>query len=113
MRVPLFFFSQFDFMIGPSSFQEVFHLATMGGAEVLGLADVVGNFLPGKQVRQCIVQCYIVVLFLILFYLQEIRDGIPQHPQHRGTLPSVLLVLECMHDFVVWRLIFFYRDIFI
>lgn len=34
-----------------TSFQEAFHLATMGGAEVLGLENVVGNFLPGKQVR--------------------------------------------------------------
>lgn len=65
-------------MIGPSSFQEAFHLATMGGAEVLGLADVVGNFLPGKQVRQCLMQ-YSILLFLILFDLQAIRDGIP-HP---------------------------------
>lgn len=32
------------------SIQESFHLATMGGAEVLGLHNVVGNFLPGKQV---------------------------------------------------------------
>lgn len=33
------------------SYQEAFHLATMGGAEVLGLQKVIGNFLPGKQVR--------------------------------------------------------------
>eukprot|EP00903_Cladosiphon_okamuranus_P022459 g20657.t1 len=33
----------------PLSYQEAFHLATMGGAEVLGLQNVVGNFLPGKQ----------------------------------------------------------------
>ncbi|CAM9426790.1 unnamed protein product, partial [Hapterophycus canaliculatus] len=30
-------------------FQEAFHLATMGGAEVLGLQHLIGNFLPGKQ----------------------------------------------------------------
>ncbi|CAM9904642.1 unnamed protein product [Discosporangium mesarthrocarpum] len=33
----------------PLSFHEAFHLATQGGAEVLGLGNVVGNFLPGKQ----------------------------------------------------------------
>lgn len=33
------------------SYQEAFHLATMGGAEILGLQKVIGNFLPGKQVR--------------------------------------------------------------
>ncbi|CAM9238071.1 unnamed protein product [Choristocarpus tenellus] len=33
----------------PISFQEAFHLATQGGAETLGLGEVVGNFLPGKQ----------------------------------------------------------------
>lgn len=32
------------------SFHEAFHLATMGGAEVLGLDGVIGNFQPGKQV---------------------------------------------------------------
>eukprot|EP00927_Polykrikos_kofoidii_P061029 TRINITY_DN55919_c0_g1_i1.p1 TRINITY_DN55919_c0_g1~~TRINITY_DN55919_c0_g1_i1.p1 ORF type:complete len:500 (+),score=90.82 TRINITY_DN55919_c0_g1_i1:152-1651(+) len=31
------------------SFPELLHLATQGGAEVLGLGDRVGNFLPGKQ----------------------------------------------------------------
>lgn len=30
----------------------MFHLATMGGAEVLGLDSVIGNFELGKQVRQ-------------------------------------------------------------
>jgi len=33
----------------PLSFQEAFHLATQGGAEVLGMGNHVGNFLPGKQ----------------------------------------------------------------
>jgi len=32
----------------PLTLAEVFHLATQGGAEVLGLGDVVGNFAPGK-----------------------------------------------------------------
>eukprot|EP00904_Undaria_pinnatifida_P002954 jgi/Undpi1/1265/HiC_scaffold_11.g04657.m1 len=40
----------------PLSFQEAFHLATVGGAEVLGLADVVGNFVPGKQFDALIVE---------------------------------------------------------
>ncbi|CAM9893902.1 unnamed protein product, partial [Ectocarpus sp. 4 AP-2014] len=34
----------------PLSYQEAFHLATVGGAEALGLQKVVGNFVPGKQV---------------------------------------------------------------
>ncbi|CAM9679723.1 unnamed protein product [Sphacelaria rigidula] len=36
-------------MWNPLSFQEAFHLATMGGAEALGLDGVVGNFEIGKQ----------------------------------------------------------------
>ena len=32
----------------PLTLAEVFHLATQGGAEVLGLGDDVGNFEPGK-----------------------------------------------------------------
>lgn len=39
-----------DVVVPIYSYQEAFHLATMGGAEVLGLQKVVGNFLPGKQV---------------------------------------------------------------
>jgi len=38
----------------PLSYREVFHLATQGGAEVLGMGDVVGNFLPGKKL-DCLV----------------------------------------------------------
>jgi len=33
----------------PLNMAEAFHLATQGGAEVLGQGDVVGNFLPGKS----------------------------------------------------------------
>ena len=51
VRVTLSSFSRFAVVLGLASFQEAFHLATVGGAEVLGLADVVGNFVPGKQVR--------------------------------------------------------------
>ena len=32
----------------PLSMAEAFHLATQGGADVLGKGDTVGNFLPGK-----------------------------------------------------------------
>eukprot|EP00940_MAST-03C_sp_MAST-3C-sp2_P002792 g2792.t1 len=32
----------------PLSMAEAFHLATMGGADCLGMADKVGNFEPGK-----------------------------------------------------------------
>eukprot|EP01034_Spumella_vulgaris_P021277 gene21277-27300_t len=38
----------------PLNYSEAFHLATMGGAEVLGMADVVGNFLVGKKL-DCLV----------------------------------------------------------
>ncbi|CAM9300134.1 unnamed protein product, partial [Ectocarpus fasciculatus] len=34
--------------------QEVFHLATQGGAEAVGMGDVFGNFLPGKKL-DCLV----------------------------------------------------------
>ena len=37
------------------SYKEAFHLATVGGAEALGMGDVVGNFLPGKQLDCLIV----------------------------------------------------------
>lgn len=33
----------------PLSYAEAFHLATVGGAQVLGLSDKIGNFVPGKQ----------------------------------------------------------------
>lgn len=33
----------------PLNYMEAFHLATVGGAEVLGMDKVVGNFLPGKK----------------------------------------------------------------
>eukprot|EP01036_Dinobryon_divergens_P023316 gene23316-31647_t len=36
------------------TYAEVFHLATVGGAEVLGMGSVVGNFLPGKKL-DCLV----------------------------------------------------------
>jgi guanine deaminase len=37
------------------SYLEAFHLATVGGAEVLGMGNVLGNFLPGKKVDALIV----------------------------------------------------------
>lgn len=37
------------------SYKEVYHLATQGGAEVLGMGDVVGNFLIGKKFDAIIV----------------------------------------------------------
>ena len=36
------------------TYKEAFHLATVGGAEVLGMDRVVGNFLPGKKL-DCLV----------------------------------------------------------
>eukprot|EP01033_Poteriospumella_lacustris_P011363 gene11364-8083_t len=36
------------------SYAEAFHLCTVGGAEVLGMSDVLGNFLPGKKL-DCLV----------------------------------------------------------
>jgi len=38
----------------PLTYVEAFYLATQGGAEVLGMGDVVGNFLPGKKL-DCLV----------------------------------------------------------
>lgn len=38
----------------PLTYKEIFHIATMGGAEVLGMSDVIGNFLPGKKL-DCLV----------------------------------------------------------
>jgi cytosine/adenosine deaminase-related metal-dependent hydrolase len=37
------------------SYLEAFHLATVGGAEVMGMGDVLGNFIPGKKVDCLIV----------------------------------------------------------
>ena len=31
------------------TFSDVFHLATVGGAECLGIEDKIGNFVPGKE----------------------------------------------------------------
>ena len=39
----------------PLSYQEVFHLATLGGAEVLNMDKVVGNFLPGKHLDALVI----------------------------------------------------------
>eukprot|EP01038_Epipyxis_sp_PR26KG_P004073 gene4073-5818_t len=36
------------------NYKEAFHLATVGGAEVLGMGNVVGNFMPGKKL-DCII----------------------------------------------------------
>lgn len=33
----------------PLTFAEVFHLATMGGATVLGMDSIIGNFVLGKR----------------------------------------------------------------
>ncbi len=41
----------------PLSYQEAFHLATMGGAQVLGLDKVIGNFEAGKKVDALVVDC--------------------------------------------------------
>ena len=38
----------------PMTYQEIFHLATVGGAEALGMGKVLGNFEPGKQL-DCLV----------------------------------------------------------
>ena len=40
---------------GTFEYGEAFHLATQGGAEVLGQGDVVGNFLPGKSLDALII----------------------------------------------------------
>ncbi|KDO16710.1 hypothetical protein SPRG_17740 [Saprolegnia parasitica CBS 223.65] len=39
----------------PLTFAEAFHLATVGGAEVLNLQDKVGNFVPGKDLDMLVV----------------------------------------------------------
>ena len=39
----------------PLTYQEAFWLATMGGAQVLGIDNVVGNFIPGKKLDALIV----------------------------------------------------------
>ena len=39
---------------GPISYKEAFYMATVGGAKVLGMGDVVGNFIQGKKV-DCLV----------------------------------------------------------
>ncbi|KDO21757.1 guanine deaminase [Saprolegnia parasitica CBS 223.65] len=39
----------------PLTFAEAFHLATIGGAEVLNLQDKVGNFVPGKDLDMLVV----------------------------------------------------------
>ena len=36
------------------TYREAFYLATQGGAEVLGMGNIVGNFLPGKKL-DCLV----------------------------------------------------------
>jgi guanine deaminase len=36
-------------------FRQVFHLATVGGAKVLGMGDVLGNFMPGKKLDALVV----------------------------------------------------------
>jgi len=41
----------------PLSYQEAFHLATMGGAQVLGMDKVIGNFETGKKVDCLVVDC--------------------------------------------------------
>jgi cytosine/adenosine deaminase-related metal-dependent hydrolase len=40
--------------VRPLNYKEAFHLATVGGAEALGMGQVVGNFLPGKKL-DCLV----------------------------------------------------------
>ncbi|ETV98865.1 guanine deaminase [Aphanomyces invadans] len=39
----------------PLSYAEVFHLATVGSADCLGLSDVVGNFVKGKELDMLVV----------------------------------------------------------
>ena len=41
--------------LAPLSYQEAFYLATMGGAEVLNMDKVVGNFAPGKRMDALVV----------------------------------------------------------
>jgi guanine deaminase len=42
----------------PLTYAEAFHLATVGGAESLGLADRVGNFIVGKEFDALVVNPY-------------------------------------------------------
>ena len=42
----------------PLTYKEAFHLATVGGAEVLGMDKVVGNFEAGKKADILIVDCH-------------------------------------------------------
>jgi cytosine/adenosine deaminase-related metal-dependent hydrolase len=41
------------------SYLEAFHLATVGGAEVLGMGSVLGNFLPGKKLDCLVVDVHV------------------------------------------------------
>jgi guanine deaminase len=41
------------------SYLEVFHLATVGGAEVLGFGDVLGNFIVGKKLDCLVVDVHV------------------------------------------------------
>merc|ERR1711871_1877792 len=40
------------------SFDELFFLATLGGAQVLGLSDTIGNFEAGKEFDALVVDVY-------------------------------------------------------
>lgn len=44
----------------PLTYAEAFHLATVGGANALGLGDTVGNFMVGKQFDALVVDPYTV-----------------------------------------------------
>jgi len=42
--------------VEPLTYAEAFHLATVGGAAVLGLSEVCGNFVHGKQLDALVVR---------------------------------------------------------
>ena len=46
----------FDKPSKPLTSEEIFHLATMGGASLCRLDNVIGNFLPGKEFDALIVR---------------------------------------------------------
>lgn len=58
----------------PLSFEEAFYLATVGGSQVCGLQDTIGNFIAGKEFDAQIIDPYVTNSPFDVFEADTIKD---------------------------------------
>ncbi|KAK6195970.1 hypothetical protein SNE40_001285 [Patella caerulea] len=85
----------------PLNFKEVFRLATLGGSQVLGLSDVIGNFEVGKQFDALIIDPQCTNSAFDLFDSDKTKEDILEKFLFMGddrNIKSVYVAGRCVYE---------------